>query len=338
MSDLLWLRLHDQSLFFTGGTGLFGRWIVASMCDANRRLGVNIKATILTRDIAGFMAHAPIFYHDDAITLMQGDVVDFDFPAGKFSKIFHMATTSAQETFRGEDQLAKFHMLVNGTERVLQFAAACEAEKVLFTSSGVVYGAFPATLQRVPETYLGAPDTTNPLSALGQAKRVSEFLCGYYADQYQFDYTVARCFSFIGVGLPLNLHYAIGNLIGDAIAGNALTIRGDGSPVRSYLYQDDLIVWLLTLLLDGEGGRIYNVGSDVEICIKDLADLIRNVLNQDLDVNIMNVDDGGIGNFSRSHYVPDVSRARSELCLDVWTPLETAIIKTSGALFQSQGK
>jgi len=329
MTDHLWLMLRNQSIFMTGGTGLFGRWLIESMCEANQRLGANIRATILTRNIGQIMAGAAKAYHNPAITLVPGDVADFAFPAAKFSKIIHMAATSAQETFNGADQLAKFHMLADGTERVLQFAAECGAEKILFTSSGVVYGACPANLQTIPETYASAPDTTDVLSSLAQGKRAAEFLCAYYADKYQYDYTVARCFSFVGPGLPFDLHYAIGNLIGHALAGETLTIRGDGTPVRSYLYRDDLIVWLLTLLLDGKHGRVYNVGSDTGICIKDLAYLIRDTLNPSLDVNILNVDGNGVGNFARLRYVPDVRRARSELNLDVWTPLETAIRKTA---------
>jgi len=331
MTDHLWLRLSGQSIFITGGTGLFGHWLMESMCEANRRLATNIRATILTRNISNIMSRAKEIYHNPAITLVQGNVCDFEFPDSKFSRIIHMATTSAEETFDGADQLEKLRMLINGTERVLQFAAKCEAEKLLFTSSGVVYGDYSAGLPGVPETYKGAPETTDVLSGLAEGKRVAEYLCSYYADKFQYAYTIARCFSFVGPRLPLNLHYAIGNFIGQALEGKTLHIMGDGIPVRSYLYRDDLIVWLLTLLLDGKHGRVYNVGSDLGISIRDLACLIRDLLNPGLDVDVRNFVNRGVGNVSRSYYVPNIACARHEMGLGVWTPLEVAIVKTADA-------
>jgi len=329
MTDCLWLRLSNQSIFITGGTGLFGRWLVESMCEANQRLGANIRATILTRNIGNIMSRAKKTYHDPAITLIQGDVSDFEFPNEKFSKIIHMAATSAQETFNGADQLAKFQMLVNGTEHVLQLATECEAEKVLLTSSGVVYGSYSTINNRVSETCCSAPGTTDPLSALGEGKRVSELLCGYYSNKYKFDYVVARCFSFAGPGIPLNMHYAIGNLIYDAIERKELVVRGNGSPIRSYLYLGDLLVWLLTLLLDGESERIYNVGSDVEISIKKLAYKVRDLLSPLKNVKISGSELCMSEHSSPDCYVPDIERARKDLNLAVWTPLDEIILNTA---------
>ena len=68
------------------------------------------------------------------IKMIEGDILDFDFPREKFSKIFHLATTSASETFNGEDQLKKYKTLVDGTERLLKFAISSKVKKILFTS------------------------------------------------------------------------------------------------------------------------------------------------------------------------------------------------------------
>lgn len=336
--DAYWLNMRGESIFMTGGSGLFGRWFIKALLAANRRLGVNIKVTILTRNPEALRFKCPGVFQDAAVSLIKGDVVNFDFPASKFSKILHLATTSAEETFNGEDQLAKFHMLTKGTERVLQFASVCGANKVLFTSSGVVYGAYPDDMHRVPETYLGAPDTTAPSGALGQGKRAAEFLCAYYADKYHFDFTIGRCFSFIGSGLPLGIHYAIGNFIKEALEAEALIVKGDGTPVRSYLYLGDLVVWLLALLVSGESGRIYNVGSDQAISILELAHHVRDLLAADKEVRVLGDQSHAIGNFGRHWYVPNINRARNELNLDVWTPLDSAILETANDYRQTQHK
>lgn len=60
--------------------------------------------------------------------------------------------------------------------------------------------------------------------------------------------------------MNLNIHFAIGNFIKDAMENRDIIIKGDGRPLRSYLYTADLVIWLLTMLLKSENKSIYNVG------------------------------------------------------------------------------
>lgn len=321
----LWESLRNESIFITGGTGLFGRWLLESLMHANRELKLNLKVTVLTRNEQAFAQKAPHLARDPAIEFLRGDVRDFGFPNKPCSYFIHGATTSADETFHGEDPLRKFDTLVSGTRRTLDFAARCKAKRFLFLSSGVAYGVPAPGVELIPEHYSGAPDTTDVNSALGQAKRTAEFLCACYAQNNAMDYSVARCFSFAGPFLPLDLHYAIGNFIGQALFEDEITVKGDGSPVRSYLYMADLATWLLTLLLKGRNGHIYNVGSDQAISIGELAHLVRDVLSPHKTVKVLGQPDYSVGNAVRNRYVPDIGKARRELGLEVWTPLPEAI-------------
>jgi dTDP-glucose 4,6-dehydratase/UDP-glucose 4-epimerase len=325
----LWESLRNESVFLTGGTGMFGRWLLESLMHANRELKLNLKVTVLTRNAQAFKEKAPHLALDPAIDFHHGDVRDFDFPRRRYSYLIHGATTSADETFRGEDPLRKFDTLVAGTRRTLDFAVHCKTKRFLFLSSGVAYGVPSAEIDFIPEEYSGAPDTTDVDSALGQAKRAAEFLCAYYARKNGFDYSIARCFSFIGPFLPLDIHYAIGNFIGQAMFEDEITVKGDGSPERSYLYMADLVVWLLTLLLKGKNENIYNVGSDQAISILELAHLVRDVLNPQKNVRVLGNASLSVGNMIRNTYVPDIERARQEFGLAVWTPLPESIRRTA---------
>lgn len=329
-SDLRWRQLQGAHLFITGGSGLFGRWFLTALLDANARLNTRIQATVLSRYPFPLIADFGAAIASGQLHVLQGDVTQFNSPAASFSHIIHMATTSAHETYQGETSLAKFHMLVQGTERVMQLAAEKRVNKVLFTSSGVVYGA--GAQGPVAESHPGAPDPLDPVSGLAQGKRAAEFICRYYADKHGIDLAIARCFSFAGPGLPLDIHYAIGNFIRDALQADRLTVKGDGRPMRSYLYLGDLVHWLLALLTDTQPLQVCNVGSDQAVSIAALAERVQAVLAPHKPLVIEGQHAHGVGNELRHWYVPDISHARAQLHLGVWTSLDEIILKTAAAI------
>jgi dTDP-glucose 4,6-dehydratase len=151
-------------------------------------------------------------------------------------------------------------------------------------------------------------------------------LCALYHATHGIDTVIARCFAFVGEDLPLDVHFAIGNFIRDALWAEEIIVGGDGTPLRSYLDQRDLAHWLLTLLAAGKPNRAYNVGSDREISVAALARLVGEIVSPGKVVRILGQ---AAGNSGRNIYVPDIRRAREELGLDVTIPLETAIADTA---------
>jgi len=174
---------------------------------------------------------------------------------------------------------------------------------------------------------LGMPDPLSASNAYGVGKRMAEHLCALYANKYGLNIVVARCFAFIGPDLPLSAHFAIGNFIKDALNHSSIVVNGDGSPTRSYLYQSDLADWLLALVYRGTEGQAYNVGSDETISILDLAYLVREVLNQDIDVIIKGASNSEA--LLRNRYIPDIKKIRDDLSVRIRIPLNEAIQKTA---------
>ncbi|WP_434632937.1 NAD-dependent epimerase/dehydratase family protein [Chromobacterium sp. CV08] len=320
----VWEALQGASLFVSGGTGWFGRWLLEAVAHANAALGADITVLALSRDPAAFARRAPHLAANPAIRFHAGDVRDFAFPRQRFTHFIHAATTSAHETFNGEDPLSKFDTLVAGTRRVLDFAAESGAGHFLFTSSGAAYGPSPQGLPLREDDAL-APDTMDAASALGQAKRAAEFLCAAYARRHGWQLSVARCFSFVGPFMPLDIHYAIGNFMLSAMRKEPIIIKGDGSPFRSYLYMGDLVVWLLALLRREGEPRLFNVGSDAAVSIAELAHLVRDRIHPEGEVRILGRAETSVGNPVRNLYVPDIGLAREALGLAPWTSLGDAI-------------
>ncbi|TRZ88537.1 MAG: NAD-dependent epimerase/dehydratase family protein [Methanosarcinales archaeon] len=320
----LWEELRGKRLFITGGTGFFGCWLLESLAWANDKLDLNASALVLTRNFETFQKKAPRLASHPAIKFHGGDVRNFIFPEGEFSHIIHGAT-SASAKLNDEDPLLMFETIIEGTKHTLDFAVQCKAKNFLLTSSGAVYGKQPPDMTHIPEDYCGAPDPTAPNSAYGEGKRAAELLCNLYAKKYGIEPKIARCFAFVGPYLPLDIHYAIGNFIRDGLNGGPIIVKGDGTPYRSYLYAADLAIWLWTILFKGETCRAYNVGSEEDMTIAELADTVAQCFQKPIEVRIAKSPDP---NRPPERYVPSTKRAQIDLGIRQIVNLRAAIERT----------
>jgi len=319
--------LGGGRLLMTGGTGFFGQWLARALLTMVDRLGLDLSLVVLARSPERVRRELPDIAGHAAVTLWGGDVRDFAAPPGPFAWAIHGAAT-ASAALTAADPLEMFGTIVAGTKHVLTVCRTLGVGRMLFISSGAVYGPQPPACSHLPEDYGGAPDPLDPGSAYGQGKRAAEWLCAVAQASGGPEIPIARPFAFLGPGLPLTRHFAAGNFLADALAGRPITVTGDGSPYRSYMYPTDLAVWLLTILAKGRSGRAYNVGSDQGVTIADLARHIGAAAGG-LPVVIAGTPDPGK---PASRYVPDIDRARLELGLTVRVGLNDAITRTLAAL------
>lgn len=315
--------IKGKNILITGGTGFFGRWLLQILCQINIKLGYEIGIYVLSRNPKDFLLSHMDYRFADWVQFIEGDVKSFVLPHVKIDYLIHMATTAASETYQGEDQLNKLDLLYLGTKNTLIQSANYGVERVLFTSSGVAYG--PSNGKILSEDDLCAPSTVNTNSALGEGKRVAEYLVSYYADKFKYKFAIARCFSFFGPYLPLDIHYAIGNFVNDALNKQDITVNGTGEELRSYLYMADAWTWLLRMLLNADN-QIYNVGSSHSISIKDLAILVGEALSPAKSIKVLGNADS-IGNFARNIYVPNTNKIHNKLGVREITSLRAGILK-----------
>ena len=331
----LWEPLRGASLFISGGTGFFGIWLLEAILAANRERSLGCRVMVLSRDPARFAAKAPHLVADPALSFIEGDVRDFRFPDGPVTHVIH-AATEVSASLTADDPQVMFDVCVEGTRRMLALAEEKRSQRFLFTSSGAVYGRQPPELTHVPEDFCGGPDPLNVRNAYAEGKRAAEMLCAIAARSSAsggpgLHVSIARCFAFVGPHLPLDAHFAIGNFIRDCVAGGPIRIGGDGTPFRSYLYAADLAEWLSTILLGGEAGRAYNVGSEEAVSIRQLADRVADVAaaiwpdRGRPEIVIAKQPQPGQ---PAERYVPSCGRARSELGLKPATSLDEAIHRT----------
>ncbi|MES2941767.1 MAG: NAD-dependent epimerase/dehydratase family protein [Pseudomonadota bacterium] len=322
-----WSQYGGARLFITGGTGFIGMWLLEVIKQANLRLGARMEAVVLSRNPAQAQAFASHLFNEPWLQLIEGDVSNFRKPTGRFDLCVHAAADVADGKKAG-DHHKVFDSAVYGTRRVLDLAASSGAKKFLLTSSGAVYGVQPPTLELIPESFPGAPSPLDIKSAYGNGKRAAEWLSCEAANRLDFDASIARIFALVGPGLPLDGPFAAGNFIRDAIQQKPIHIQGDGRPVRSYLYMLDACVWLLHILMNGERGQAYNVGSENPISIAGLAEKIATAAT-DSPLPMAQQTAPQAGELTApARYVPDTSRARKQLSLAQYTALDAALQKT----------
>ena len=168
----LWDELRGARLFVTGGTGFFGRWLLESFVAANDALGLEASALVLSRSPDAFLRKAPDLAAHRALRFHAGDVRDFEYPPGEFRYVIHAATDSV---FRpGVGRAALLETIVAGTRRVLDFAVRARTEKLLFVSSGAVYGTQPAEVRTSRRPGRAGPIRWIPNRRTREGKRVAE--------------------------------------------------------------------------------------------------------------------------------------------------------------------
>ena len=312
-------KTPNKTLLITGGTGFFGKSLFSYFNYENPSLE---KIIVVSRQPEKLDDIVKIKSFPFDIEYIKQDIRE---PI-KFNKsvdyLIHAAAESST-SLNIEDPMLLGDADVEGTKNVLEYARKKKVKRVLFISSGAVYGKQPSELSHVYEEYEGAPEQLNPLNAYGYAKRQAENLCALYHHHYDVNYVVARCFTFVGPYLPLDDHFAMGNFIRDGLNGGPIIVKGDGTTIRSYLYADDLAEWLWTILLKGNTGEAYNVGSDEAITISDLAHLVSNCFDGKPEVIIK-----GKPNPKKDRYVPDVEKVKRDLGVSERVSLFEGIQKT----------
>ena len=319
-----WKALQGGRIFFTGATGFIGRWMLESLRRADEAHGLDLSVTLLTRDPDRFMSAYPELAGYPSFHAVRGDVLSLVPDGSAYTHVIH-AATDASADLNENDPLRMFDTIVTGTRNTLEFARAAGAKRFYFLSSGAVYGAQPWTVERVGEDFMGGPDIATHRSSYGEGKRAAEMLCTIYRKQFGMDIVGARIFALLGPMLNLDIHFAAGNFIRDAMARRKITVMSDGRAERSYLYAADMTEWLWAIFLRAAPGTNYNVGSEEAVSIADLARRTNKVLGGD-GFDILGQPDPG---WNPGRYVPCTGKIRRELGLIAQTGLDEAIRRTA---------
>ena len=161
---------------------------------------------------------------------------------------------------------------VMGAINMLELAKHCRA-RLLQASTSEIYG--DPSVHPQPETYWGNVNTLGPRACYDEGKRAAETLCVDYRRMYKVDSRIVRIFNTYGPRMHPFDGRVVSNFIRQALAGQDITMYGDGSQTRSFCYCDDLIEGMMRMMdnEDGFAGPV-NLGNPDEFKIRELAELV----------------------------------------------------------------
>ena len=199
-------------------------------------------------------------------------VEDFD-TSEKFDYVIHLAARPSPEDYISHpvDTIMSNSL---GTIKMIQISLESNAT-FMYTSSSETYG--DATIIPTPETYWGNVNFTGIRSCYDESKRFSEALIMAHHRQFGLDSRIERPFNVYGPGIRPDGQYGrvVPRFIMQALKGENITVHGDGNQTRSFLYIDDWVeaTWKF-LTRDNLNGEVLNIGSNREITINSLAEMI----------------------------------------------------------------
>ena len=308
-----------STLLIIGGTGFFGKSILDAYSRGLLSTWSIEKIIVISRNANKLTSTNPELINDN-VELLDVDITSVDvLPFADY--VIHAAASSDASRYTSQSDIEKKN-IIQGTLNYCRLATRFHKDSmIVFTSSGAVYGYQPEYVKYLTEdmAFGDIENLDEVKKSYAYAKRDSEFSMQELG-RVGLNVSIARCFSFIGKYLPKDQHFAIGNFIADGIAGRDINIKADRKVYRSYMYADDLVRWLMTLAENANPQcPIYNVASDKEVEIKELAGIIANIFN----VRIKSSEN------STKHidrYIPSVEKANSELGLISQHGLEESLI------------
>jgi dTDP-glucose 4,6-dehydratase len=262
--DLEWLR--DRHVVVTGGAGFLGSHLCAAL------LAAGADVTALDNLITGSDDNVAPLAGRPGFRFVKYDVTDYLAVPGQVDAVLHFASPASPVDYL-ELPIQTLKVGALGTHKALGLARAKEA-RFMLASTSEVYG--DPQVHPQPETYWGHVNPIGPRGVYDEAKRFAEAMTYAYHRYHGVDVRVPRIFNCYGPAMRLDDGRAVPTFISQALAGEPLTVHGDGQQTRSLQYVDDLIAGFLRLLCSSYTEPV-NLGSSQEVTIEELARTIMDL-------------------------------------------------------------
>jgi dTDP-glucose 4,6-dehydratase len=322
-------ELEKKSVLIAGGTGFLGSVLVESLSFLDLKLNLNLKIHVVGRAEENFHKKFSRLQNFHSLKFHKLDLADSPTLTNHFDFVFH----SAQAPTYNKGIESNFHELQRVLTSCLHIGqlTAKNRARLIYLSSGAYYGATHCPDDGFKETDLPLIDENQKRNLYCQSKIVCESLLTQLAEENDFGLQIARCFSFVGPQLPLDLPYAASTLFNQIQNGRNLELQGDGSPIRSYMHTADFAIWMIHLMFNPKPADLFNIGSNEPTSIKHLAQTLAGLTTKEAP-KFERKANSSVG--ASSIYFPNTSKIQKELKVPNCLPLKQGLSRTLASAIQ----
>lgn len=283
---------RNKRILVTGASGLLGFTLIRTLLDSNRKEKLDLHITALVRNRERALQRFAGYDGRKDFSLLTGDVCQAEvFEGQTWDYIVHGASNAHPKAFATQPvETMKANLL--GTMNLLEYAvkqkSVNEVKKLLFLSSGEIYGeAVMPDEKGWREECAGLVNSMRPRACYPESKRAAEALCVSYYQEYEISTVVARLSYIYGEEVLADNTRADVQFLKNALAGEDIVMKSEGTQMRSYCYVEDAVNALILLLLKGKAGEAYNVANHASVAtIKEYATMLADIFQVGLKMEL----------------------------------------------------
>jgi dTDP-glucose 4,6-dehydratase len=296
----------------TGGAGFLG----SHLCD--RLLAEGMDVVCIDNLLTGSVANVEHLFGVEGFTFEKYDVTNYIHVPGRVDFVMHFASPASPIDYL-ELPIQTLKVGSLGTHKALGLAKA-KGARFLLASTSETYG--DPLVHPQPESYWGNVNPVGPRGVYDEAKRFSEAMTMAYQRFHGVSTRIVRIFNTFGPRMRAHDGRVVPAFISQALAGEPLTVFGDGSQTRSFCYVDDEIEGILRVLFS-ELGDPVNIGNPAEMTVRQFAETIRRLVGNEVPIEFrpLPVDDPRVRQ-------PDITLAKTRLGWQPRVPLEEGLRRT----------
>jgi len=300
-------------IVITGGAGFLGSHLSETLVARGH------EVVAVDNLVTGRRANVTQLEASGRFELIEHDVTEPFDVGGDVDGILHFASAASPVDYL-KLPIETLRVGSQGTQNALELAAR-KGARLVFASTSEVYG--DPQVHPQPETYWGHVNPVGPRGVYDEAKRYAEALVLAYRKARGVDAGIVRIFNTFGPRMRPNDGRAIPNFVRQALAGEPVTVSGDGEQTRSICYVDDLVAAILAMLLETHDPGPVNIGNPHEISMRDLAQWIIELAGSSSTLEFIErpTDDPTVRR-------PDTTKAQRLLGWSPQVPVETGLQRT----------
>jgi UDP-glucose 4-epimerase len=290
--------------FLTGGAGFIGSHLAERLLDRGHEVLVLDNLSTGSIDNISHLKGSPRFsYVVDSVTNepLLAEMID------RCDVVFHLAAAVGVKLIV-EQPVHTIETNVHGTEVVLKHAAK-KRKLVLIASTSEVYGkSIDVPFRESADLVLGPSEKHR--WAYACSKLIDEFLALAYWKEKRLPVVIVRLFNTVGPRQTGQYGMVLPTFVRQALAGEPITVFGDGTQSRSFTYVGDVVDALVALALEPRAiGQVFNVGNRGEISIRELAEHVKAATGSRSPIHFVPYDEAYEAGFEdMPRRVPDISK------------------------------